>query len=57
MLQTGKSFTMTSIVRAVVAQDPNFGVGKRHEPMVLEVNASKIQSTVSPSSSSSRRLH
>ena len=38
MLQTGRLYTLTCIVRAVVEQDPDFGSEKLPEPMVLDLN-------------------
>ena len=49
MLQTGKSYTLKSIVPAVVAEDAEFGVGKEHEAIVITLNAQQTARKVGAS--------
>ena len=49
LLQSGKSYTMDSLVPAVVAKDAMFGVGKQHEPVIMKLNAQQLASAVGAS--------
>ena len=46
LLQSGKSYTMDSLLPAVVAKDAMFGVGKQYEPVIMKLNALKLVSAV-----------
>ncbi len=49
LLQSGKSYTMDSLVPAVVAKDAMFGIGKQHEPVIVKLNAQQLVSAVGAS--------
>ena len=49
MLHTGKSYTMDSIVPALVAEDMEFGVGKEHEALIIRLDAEQTVGMVGAS--------
>ncbi len=47
-MQTGKSFTLGTVLPSVIAQHERFGVGKPSEPLVLFLNGRSLARAVKP---------